>query len=257
MRLVDYKQDPDSATRLIDAWTSNKTEGKITDIIPPGTLDSLTRLVLVNAIYLKAPWEQPFAQGATRKAAFQLTSSRAVQVDTMSAQLPSASYVRADGYQAARLLYAGRRLAMTIILPDGDLADFEGSLTGDRLHTTLAAPTAVPMLAMQLPKWNFRTTVSLGDILSAMGMPTALSQSADFSAMSKDEQLEISAVLHQGYIAVDEEGTEAAAATATVMTATAMPIATPMVVDRPFMFVIHDTATLTPLFVGRVVDPAS
>ena len=114
-----------------------------------------------------------------------------------------------------------------------------------------------PTTTVAMPRWTFRTSLMMNDTLAALGMPTALDAgSADFSGMTQDEALFISAVAHQAFIAVDEEGTEAAAATAVVMSATSMPMRTALTLDHSFVFVIHDTATLTPLFIGRVDDPS-
>jgi serpin B len=259
MRLVDYIGNADVAQTSINAWTADKTHGRITDIIPNGVLDQLTRLVLVNAIYLKAPWEEPFGAELTRSRPFERADGSHVDTDTMSAGLKSASYGDGPGWRAARLAYAGRQLAMTVILPDRvSLDHLEQSLDGRALARILTTPRPVQRLAIQLPRWKFLVASPLADHLSAMGMPLAFDPDrADFSGMTPDETLYIKAVLHQAFIAVDEEGTEAAAATAVVNELTSMPQTTVFEVDRAFLFVIHDVATATPLFVGRVSDPTA
>jgi serpin B len=146
---------------------------------------------------------------------------------------------------------------MTVVLPDaGRLADLEGAVADGGLAAIVAAPQPAGLVDLTLPSWTFRTQASLGPTLEALGMPTAFTDRADFTGMTTDEPLFIGAVVHEVFIAVDEEGTEAAAATAVVMAAGAAP-AEPVtvVVDRPFLFVIHDVEHGTPLFVGRVSDP--
>lgn len=263
MRLVDYRADAQGARSKINAWTSEQTHGKIDQLIPQGVLDILTRLVLVNALYLKAPWEYPFEPHLTRVLPFSRADGSTVDVPTMATEISGARYARyarGNGWQAAELRYAGNDLAMTVILPDpGSLQALELGVDGDRLTQMIQSLVPIRALALQLPKWRFRTRARLGDVLAALGMPTAFDRRlADFSGMTVQERLFISAVLHEAFIAVDESGTEAAAATAVVvewMSAGPTPIS--MVVDRPFLFVIHDLATATPLFVGRVTDPTT
>jgi serpin B len=148
---------------------------------------------------------------------------------------------------------------MTVVLPDhGTLPAIEKRLAGDGLARMLTPLRSVDALGLELPTWTFRTSIPLNNALAALGMPTAFNTMADFSGMTVQEKLHISAVLHEAFIAVDESGTEAAAATAVVMAAaSAKQAPVTMVVDRPFLFVIHDLATATPLFLGRVMDPTA
>jgi serpin B len=259
MRLVDYRDDPEVARSRINAWTSDQTHRKIPHLIPEGVLTELTRLVLVNALYLKAPWEHPFDKSGTDALPFIRTDGSAVTVPTMGAEIPASRYARGDGWEAAELRYAGNDLAMTVILPDrGTLPALQDDLDGDRLALILRSPVPVGTLDLRIPKWTFRTAKSLNETLIALDMPTAFDpRTADFGGMTSEAKLFISAVLHEAFIAVDEAGTEAAAATAVVLTDSAAgPRAVSMVVDRPFLFVIHDIPTSTPLFLGRVTDPS-
>jgi serpin B len=259
MRVVDYIGGTEAARSQINAWTSEQTHERIPEIIPSGILDQLTRLVLVNAIYLKAPWETPFEDTLTKKRPFVRADGSRVDVDMMSGLLEEAGYARVAGCQVARLPYAGGGLAMSVLLPDGDMAAWESGLTSDVLAEALRAPRPARGLDLRMPKWEFRLFSALNDILIAMGMPTAFDpMRADFDGMTTDADLSIAAVLHDAFIAVDEEGTEAAAATAVVMreTSAMLPAAT-LVLDRPFLFVIHDAETSTPLFMGRVSDPSA
>ena len=221
-------------------------------------LDPLTRLVLVNALYLKAPWEIPFEKSLTESLPFQRADGSAVDVDTM-VQTLSATVTEGDGWRAARLPYAGRALAMALVLPDaGRMREVESLLASGGLAAVLSAgrPT---MLDLRLPRWTFRTQAPLNDVLQQLGMRTPFDpDAADFLPMTEEDlDLYVSAVLHEGFIAVDEEGTEAAAATAAVMSVTGAPVTEPFHVDRPFLFVIHDVEYGTPLFLGRVDDPSA
>ena len=255
MLRVDFAAATEAARTMINDWTAAQTQDKITDLIPEGVLDTLTRLVLVNAIYLKAPWEKPFEKALAKQAPF---DGGRLTVQMMTGLEVPATIREGDGWQAATIGYAGGSVAMTIVLPDDDrLGEVEASLTGAGLHTYLDGGEQTT-LQVTLPKWTTRTSVDLTDVLAALGMPRAFDEDrADFSGMTEQEQLSIGAVLHQGYLAVDEEGTEAAAATAVVMRARGALMVDSFVVDRPFLYVVHDTAHGTPLFLGRVVDPTA
>jgi len=255
MRQVDYIRAAETARQLINGWTAEKTHDKISEIIPRGVLDDLTRLVLVNAIYLKAPWEKPFEPTLTKDGPF---DGGRLTVPMMSGNETPAVHRQGTGWQAATLAYAGRALAMTIVLPDpGRLGEVEQALASAGLGRFVAGGQPA-LLSLTMPKWTSRSDLQLKGALTSLGMPTAFDpNTADFSGMTAEERLYISAVLHQGYVAVDEEGTEAAAATAVVMGTTSMPITVPFVVDRPFLYVVHDVEHGTPLFLGRVTDPSA
>jgi len=256
LRTVDFEGATEQARTLINNWTAAQTRDRIPEIIPEDVLDNLTRLVLVNAIYLKAPWETPFEKSLTAQRPFHTEDGEAVPVDMMTGN-PYAAVARGEGWQAARLPYAGSTVAMTIVLPDaGRMDEVESAITGGGLAGFLEEGSPA-LLDLQLPRWTFRTQSPLNQTLNTLGMPTAFDPvKADFLPMTADDtQLYISAVLHEAFIAVDEEGTEAAAATAVVMRETSAPQYVPFHVDRPFLFVIHDVEHGTPLFLGRVADP--
>jgi len=257
MRIVDFETATEDARVLINDWVEGRTNDRIQDLIPEGVLDAFTRLVLVNAIYLKAPWEAPFVKEMTASGPFHRADGSTVEVDMMSGAEIAGPLAKGDGWQAATLPYAGGRLAMTVVLPDeGRFADIERLVTDGGLPELMVGgrPTG---LDVRLPKWTFRTEAELKEVLIGLGMTTAFAPSAaDFHPMTrKDLDLYIAAVLHQGFIAVDEEGTEAAAATAVVMKETSGSLTEPFLVDRPFLYVIHDVEHHTPLFLGRVLDP--
>ena len=258
LRLVDFQNNPVGACQLIDGWVSDQTEGRIPQLLD--SLDSNVRLVLVNAIYLKAPWLEPFAESATKTAPFTRPDGSQASVPTMSLGLSGGRYASGTGWQAVELPYAGGSLAMTIVVPD-DLAAFESSLDAARFSQIAAAlqPTDVDLT---LPRFKIETKSDLSSALAGMGMPLAFDPTrADFSGITTQEQLYISKVVHQANVSIDENGTEATAATAVqaVAVSTTVPIQPPVTlhVDRPFLFAVRDTKTGAILFLGRVVDPSA
>ncbi|MFN8195881.1 MAG: serpin family protein [Nocardioidaceae bacterium] len=258
MRVVDFAEDTEAARGLVNAWTAEQTHDRIPQIIPPGVLDALTRLVLVNALYLKAPWETPFEKGSTRPGDFHRLDGSVVRTDLMQGAV-GGSLLVADGWQALRIPYAGGALAMTVVLPDRGRLPAVETLLREQGVAGFLADGAAGEVQLTLPSWTFRSDTPLGDVLVALGMTDAFdAEAADFDPMTEDPNgLFVSAVLHQTFIAVDEDGTEAAAATAVVMQDSAVLVSDRLVVDRPFLFVVHDTAHGTPYFLGRVLDPSA
>jgi serpin B len=254
MRTVDFRSAAEAARRLVNRWTAAQTGDRIPTILPLGSVDSMTRLVLVNALYLKAPWSDPFDKTATAQQPFTRADGSRVQVATMQADPQGAAYLAGAHYRAARLPYAGGGLAMTLALPD---SGHEADALAGLLDGGLTAP-GDGGVHVALPRFTFRTPSDLKQPLIELGMPLAFGDTADFSTMSPAEPLCIDDVLHQTFVAVDESGTEAAAATAVVMREVSGAY-TPhaLICDRPFLFVIHDTVHGAPLFVGRVADPTA
>ncbi|WP_202879268.1 serpin family protein [Nocardioides cynanchi] len=254
MRTVDFRTAAEAARQLVNQWTASQTHDRIPTILPPGSVDSTTRLVLVNALYLKAPWGDPFDKSLTAPRAFTRADGSRVQAPMMQGDPAGAGFVSGSHYTAARLPYAGGKLAMTLVLPDtGYETEALAALLGDGLTAA-----GQPGVHVELPRFTFRTPSGLKQPLIELGMPLAFGDLADFSPMSPTTPLLIDDVLHQAFVAVDESGTEAAAATAVVMRETSGSVGGhTLVCDRPFLFVVHDTAHGTPLFVGRVADPTS
>ena len=252
MQVVDYKTAAESARRTINDWVAFRTKDRIKDLIPQGVLDAQTRLVLTNAIYLKASWLVPFNDAV--RGSFHLANGSDVQVDLMSRN-GNLAYGAGDGFQAVRLPYAGG-LSMVLIVPDASrLSSFERGLDGAALRR-IASGLSSTQVILSMPKFSFRSQSQLKDALSELGMPLAFTDRADFSGMTKQESLEIAAVIHQAFIAVDEKGTEAAAATAVVASLTSAPQRqVELKIDRPFLFLIQDDETGAILFMGRVADP--
>jgi serine protease inhibitor len=258
MRVVDFVTDPERARRGINGWVGQVTHGTIPDLVAPGAINARTRLALVNALHLKAPWNDPFDPKATRSGSFTLPSGGTVTADFMSADPQLTRYAAGPGWQAVTLPYAGLALAMTVVLPDpGRTARLTQALDGATLRRMITAPQPSGV-QLTMPRWTSRTTISLREQLTALGAPTMFTDTADLSGMTASEQLAVDAVLHQGYVAVDENGTEASAATAVMMrTTAAMADIKTVRFDRPFVYVIHDVATATPLFLGQVADPTA
>lgn len=251
LRALDFAGATEAARVAVNEWTAEQTRDRIPEILPEGSVDGLTRLVLVNTLYLKAAWLEPFEKSLTSDDAFRLADGTTVVVPTMHG-LAGTAYAEGDGWAAARLPFVGGSLAMTVVLP-GEGRDVKAADLPAVLE--VVRPESVEVA---LPRWTFRSELALGGVLAGLGMPTAFSAgSADFGRMTEtDEQLFLSEVFHQVFIAVDEEGAEAAAATAVVARTTSAPVVEhTLVLDRPFVFVIHDVEHGTPLFVGRVDHP--
>lgn len=258
MRLVDYRTDFEGARQTINAWVADQTRERIPDLIPPDVLNELTRLVLTNAIYLKAPWEVPFDESATRDGPFHRLDGSEVTVPRMALN-EQLRYTAGDGYQAVELPYAGRELAMLVLVPDeGRFPDVEDALNAALIDDTVTRLRPL-LVELRFPRFTFRTSALLADALTALGMPLAFREGqADFSAITDEARLFIRDVIHEAFIAVDEEGTEAAAATAIVVQVeSALPEPIRLTVDRPFIFLIRDVQTGAILFLGRVLDASA
>jgi len=256
LRVLDFAGSPEESRVTINDWISEQTEGKIEDLIPQGAIDSLTRLVLTNAIYFNAAWARPFEEDATQDGPFTLLDGSEVTVSMMH-QTETFGYAEGDSYQVVELPYDGNEMSMLILLPREDkFGTFEGVLDAAQMESIVAG-IEQKQVKLAMPKFEFESAFGLTRVLSEMGMPQAFSGAADFSAMTGREDLFISEVLHKAFVSVDEAGTEAAAATAVIMSLTAMPEEPVEVsVDHPFIFLIRDIETGAILFVGRVVDPS-
>jgi serpin B len=258
LRLVDFKANATAATDQINGWVKDQTEGRIPQLLD--SLDPLTRLVLVNAIYMKAPWLSQFKKESTDPADFTRLDGSKVSVPMMGQLVREARYADGGNFKAVELPYLGKSLAMTIIVPD-NLAEFEVGLNAQTWALTIASLRSTPV-GVTMPRFKAETKSDLASTLSGMGMPAAFDDSkADFSGMTTQEKLYITKVIHQANITVDETGTEATAATAVVMGVTAIPGGNPdnfpeVHADRPFIFAIRDTNTGAILFLGRIVDPS-
>jgi serpin B len=256
LRVLDFIGAPEESRVTINDWVSDQTEGRIEDLIPQGMINTLTRLVLTNAIYFNAAWMFQFNEDATIDGVFHLISGDEVTAPMMR-QTESFGYTEGDDYQAVELPYDGGELSMVILLPDsGEFSGFESSLDFEKLQGIID-DISYQEIALTMPKFEFESSFDLKQTLSEMGMANAFSDSADFSGMTGKRELFIAEVVHKAFVAVDEAGTEAAAATAVVMELTAVPEEpVPVKIDRPFIFLIRDIETGALLFVGRIIDPS-
>ena len=261
LRRVDYGRDPEEARVAVNAWAEEATNGRVKDVIPDGVIDSLTRLVLADAIWFKAQWAREFSSQDTREAGFHTVDGRTVRVPMMSQKDHKFLYGTGDGYQVAELPYWGG-YTMTAILPAaGRFAELERTLSPARLDEILSSLHQA-VLDLQLPKFEFDADASLKDALAALGVTAAFqppsgSAGADFTGMTEARELFLRDVFHKAFISVDEHGTEAAAATAMVLEAVSGAPPAVMHIDRPFLFLIRHQASGTILFMGRVTDPTS
>jgi serpin B len=254
---LDYVGNAEKARGEINGWVEEQTNGKIENLIPQGMLDSLTRLVLTNAIYFKGKWEHPFDKKFTKDLPFTVSVGKRVNVPMMS-QKRHFKYGETDKLQILEMPYQGSELSMVVLLPkqvDG-LEELERQLSADRLSTWLRELRSVEV-ETHFPRFRLEGQFQLNSILASLGMPTAFNpQEADFSGMNGKRDLHISAALHKSFVDVNEEGTEAAAATGIVMSRASMPLqAKVFQADHPFVFMIRDNRSSSLLFLGRLVDP--
>jgi serpin B len=256
MELVDFGQAEEAQGRIND-WGSQQTENRIQALLPPGALDSATALVLTTAAHFQAAWLTPFAEGATHDAGFTLPDGGQVMVPTME-QVAELGYAELPGVQAVDLPYAGGQLSMVILLPEeGNFEPFARALDADQLEAILAA-LAPTNLRLALPKFRYDAGFALRNALADLGMVDAFGDQADFSGIDGTHELFIEEVYHRAFVAVDEAGTEAAAAAAVAMALKgAVQAEQDVRVERPFLFLIRDIDTNAVLFLGHVVNPLS
>jgi serpin B len=256
MHTVDYVEDVEGSRLAINEWVSDETRSRIPELVPRGAITTDTRLVLTNAIYLKAQWALPFSEALTTDRPFHRLDGSTVDVPTM--QLSSRlHHAIGEGFTALELPYVNGELAMWLLVPDeGGLAETEAQLGAilDELPSDLTSIET----RLRMPRFEFRTQAALKPALSELGMPIAFTDAADFSGITSEADLLIQDVVHEAFISVDEEGTEAAAATAVIAGVTSAPLEVlELDLDRPFIFAIVDTESGAPLFLGRVTDPSA
>ena len=256
---LDFSQSEAARTR-INRWVEEQTEDRIQDLLPVGVIDAMTRLVLVNAVYFKGDWQTAFQRDETRPLPFFTADGSTNLVPTMTGKF-TARHAERDDVHLLELPYRGDRVAMLIAVPrEDDLAALEQGLTPAMLDRWDAALREEEVRVF-LPTFTMTGALSLNDLLNALGMSLPFSEGqADFSGMNgRTNDLYIGAAIHKAFVEVNEEGTEAAAATAVVMvTRAVMPRPEPVFrADRPFVFLIRDRVTGTVLFMGRVSDPVA
>lgn len=254
MSLLDFIYQPDVSREIINQWVEDQTNGRIEDLLPENSITPDTRLVLTNAVYFYGSWLHQFDEESTSNGIFDALDGSQVTVSMMQ-QTEVFHYMSGDGFQAIDLPYEGEEAGMLIIVPDeGTFEAFEQTFDTETLGVVLDGLTSTNV-TLYLPKWEFIAECKLEEILKSMGMVDAF-MAADFSGIDGTHDLFIDEVFHKAFVAVDESGTEAAAATAVVVSLTAVP--DPPItfrIDRPFIFLIMDYEIETILFAGRVTNP--
>jgi len=259
MNLVDFMGDAEAARVAINDWVEEQTAGRIVELLSSGTVDSLTRLVLVNAIWFKAGWMTPFDPEATADGTFTLLDGSEVTVPLMHASDVHASYTTGDGYEAVQLPYGGDASMLLVVSDEGRFDEVAAGFGPEEL-ASVGAAASMRQVNLTMPKFEFRSQLDMNELLEALGMVEAFQvpwppDGADFTGIVESRELFISHVMHQAFISVDEKGTEAAAATAVVMSLTSAGESVPVTVDRPFLFFIQHDPTGEILFMGQVTDP--
>lgn len=255
---VDFAGAPESARQAINSWVATHTGQKITDLFPVGTITTQTAAVLANAIYLAADWVNPFTSSQTAPGPFYTGAGPSVQVPFMTQTPIVVSYARRDGYRAVDLPYQHSTLSMLLVMPaPGTLARFERGLSTASLAQITRA-LASRRVELHVPRFHLAFNTALNPVLSALGMPVAFTDAADFSGVTAHPTLKISTVEHAADLQVDEAGTVATAATGIglVPTAVEREPATRLTLDHPFLAFLRDDATGTILFVAQVTNPA-
>jgi len=253
---LDFIRETEKSRQTINTYIEKQTNDKIKDLIPQGATNKLTRLVLTNAVYFKGTWEWQFDKDKTYQGNFKITNDNIVKTEMMYMYPDKARFNYADtgDLQILELPYKGDKISMLVLLPSEKLDDIGKNLTAEKLNEYKSQMKETKLDSISIPKFEFDSKYFLEETLKTMGMPAAFSENADFSGITGLRELFISSVIHQAYVKVDEEGTEAAAATGVIMVPTAAPLNI-FRADRPFIFLIQEKATGNILFFGRVVDP--
>lgn len=255
--LLDFVSDTEGSRRTINAWVAKRTEERIPSLLPEGVLNRDTRLVLTNAVYFNAAWAEPFDHSKTKDGPFTRADESIVTVPLMHGMI-SGRYAETIDYQAAEIPYDGGQVAMLAILPKAQkLEAFEPSLDAEKLAEIVGSFQGEAKLDLTLPRFQIRTPLALAEVLNRMGMPAAFTPGqADFSKMDGSRELYLQNVVHEAFVNVNEEGTEAAAATAVIVGRTSMPEVHTFEATRPFLFLVRDIETGAVVFLGRVTDPS-
>ncbi len=258
---LNFVKDPEGSRVTINNWVEDKTNNKIKDLIPKGLITPIVRLVLTNAIYFKGEWVRQFNKDETREEDFRVSKDNVIKVQMMQRTDDESifNYAEDNQLQILELPYSGDELSMLILLlKDEDLDSLENSISFEKL-LKWKRDLKKQRVDIFIPKFKFETKYFMADTLIGMGMTTAFSGAADFSGMTGRKDLFIDEVIHQAFVEVNEEGTEAAAATAVIMKLTSAGPDAPRVpvfyADHPFIFIIQDNRSDSILFLGRVMDP--
>jgi serpin B len=255
---LDFATDAETARGTINGWVEDETRQKIRDLLQPGDVDDMTRLVLTNAIYFKGQWNSKFDERFTSQAPFHLSSGDTIDVPLMY-QAAEFKYHAADGMQMIELPY-GEGLSMVVMLPDKNdgLPAIEARLTSETVEGWLSH-LAQERVMVHLPRFNMTSQFALAKVLRTLGLSSAFTPGeADLSGMTGSKELFLSTVIHKAFVDVNEEGTEAAAATAVVARTPGPPVEVKIFrAEHPFLFLIRDNRTGSIVFLGRVMNPKS
>jgi serpin B len=253
---LDFIAEPDESRVTINEWVEERTNDRIKDLFPSGSIDGNVRLVLTNAIYFKGDWLYEFDEDATSEEEFHVSPTSTVMVDMMNLRDETFNYAEIDELQILELPYTGEDVSMLILLPkEGHMGDIESQLSAERLGEWVELMEGAAV-NVYLPRFTFETKYFMMEDLAEMGMPTAFTDAADFSGMNAEDQLFIDKVIHQAFIEVNEKGTEAAAATGVSIALSAAIQEEVFLADHPFVFLIRDVDTGVIMFMGRVTDPS-
>ncbi len=256
---VDFIKETEKSRQTINSFIEEQTNNKIKDLIPTGLLDAMTRLVLTNAVYFKGIWEWQFDKADTFESDFKITADNIIKTEMMNMEpdgdKAKFNYADTGDLQILELPYKGDKISMLVLLPAESLDAIESTLAAEKLNEYKSQMKETELDSISLPKFEFDAKYFMRDTLSNLGMPTAFSGAADFSGMTGKKDLFIGFVIHQAYVKVNEEGTEAAAATAVGMKLTAVMPKNVFRADHPFIFIIQEKETGNILFLGRVIDP--
>ena len=250
---VDFLSEKEKARQTINRWVAKNTEDKIQELFPPNSLSEQTRLVLTNAIYFKGSWLHAFEASATAQDVFYTSADAKVNVDMMT-QKQRFPYYEEQDLQVVQLPYRGEDLKMLILLPK-HLESLDSSISEQKLQKILSEMRSTKVW-VKMPKFKTRYRLDAKSVLQNMGIKDAFSRAADFSGINGKQNLYIAKVVHEAFVNIDEEGTEAAASTGVavnVKSAARPPLK--FFVNRPFLFTIIHSKTNSTLFIGRIIDP--
>jgi len=253
---LDFVTQPEESRNTINGWVEEKTNDKIKDLLPQGSINDMTRAVITNAVYFLGNWTVQFDENLTKEDDFKISEQKTVKAPMMNIE-QNFNYASTNNLQILQMSYKGDDLSMLVLLPkDNDLLSLEKKLSVENLNDW-KSNLAKKQVNVYLPKFKLETTYSLVENLTNMGMSSVfVSGQADLSGINKDADLYVTGVFHKAFVAVDEKGTEAAAATGIVVGITSVgPQPEIFRADHPFIFLIQDERTGLILFMGKVMDP--
>lgn len=255
VKRLNFKEKPNDSRIEINQWVEELTRDRIKDLLPDGSISSLTKMVLTNAIYFKGQWDKEFEKDNTRNDTFTTIDGEKLETPMMNAKEKFNVY-QGDGIKLLELPYKGNDFSMLVLLPNEDrtLGEIERTLSVDNLNDYISK-LAEREVMLKLPKFKFDAEYQLKQTLSEMGMPIAFSNTANFSRMSRSNDLKVDEIFHKAFVEVSEEGTEAAAATAVVIVLKSISLTVDFFANRPFIFIIRENTDGNILFMGRVTNP--